>query len=65
MGQHAVVLDIQRQPGANVIQVADAVKALLPKLRTALPPSLKIAVVTDRTITIRAAIADVQFTSSR
>ena len=62
LGNPAVVLDIQRQPGANTIQVVDAVKALLPKLRASLPPSLKIAVVTDRTVTIRAAIADVQFT---
>ncbi len=61
-GNAAVLLDIQRQPGANTIQVVDAVNALLPKLRTLLPPSLKIAVVTDRTVTIRAAIADVQFT---
>ena len=61
-GKAAVVLDIQRQPGANTIQVVDAVRALLPRLQALLPPSLKIAVVTDRTITIRAAIADVQFT---
>ncbi len=61
-GERAVILDIQRQPGANTIEVVDAIKALLPKLKTALPPSLKIQVVTDRTVTIRAAIADVQFT---
>jgi multidrug efflux pump subunit AcrB len=58
----AVILDIQRQPGANTIQVVDAVRALLPKLQSLLPPTLKIAIVTDRTVTIRAAIADVQFT---
>ena len=58
----AVILDIQRQPGANTIAVVDAVHALLPKLRAVLPPALKIDVVTDRTVTIRAAIADVQFT---
>jgi hydrophobe/amphiphile efflux-1 (HAE1) family protein len=61
-GAPAVILDIQRQPGANTIQVVQAVRALLPKLTTSLPPSLKISVVTDRTTTIRAAIADVQFT---
>jgi multidrug efflux pump len=61
-GAPAVILDIQRQPGANTIEVVDAVHALLPKLHALLPPGLKIAVVTDRTITIRAAIADVQFT---
>ena len=61
-GAPAVILDIQRQPGANTIAVVDAVKDLLPKLRAQLPPGLKVSVVTDRTITIRAAIADVQFT---
>ena len=61
-GKPAVILDIQRQPGANTIAVVDAVKELLPKLRAALPPGLKITVATDRTVTIRAAIADVQWT---
>jgi multidrug efflux pump len=61
-GKRAVILDIQRQPGANTIEVVDAVMALLPKLRAALPPALKIDIVSDRTVTIRAAIADVQFT---
>jgi multidrug efflux pump subunit AcrB len=61
-GQAAIILDIQRQPGANIIAVVDSIKALLPKLQSALPPALKIDIVTDRTTTIRAAIADVQFT---
>jgi multidrug efflux pump len=61
-GAPAVILDIQRQPGANTIAVVDAVRALLPKLGASLAPALKISVVTDRTVTIRAAIADVQFT---
>ncbi|WP_158923571.1 efflux RND transporter permease subunit [Acidisphaera sp. S103] len=61
-GKAAIILDIQRQPGANIIDVVDSIKALLPKLQSSLPPSLKIDVVTDRTTTIRAAIADVQFT---
>jgi multidrug efflux pump len=61
-GAPAVILDVQRQPGANTIAVVDAVHELLPKLRASLPPGLKISVVTDRTVTIRAAIADVQFT---
>ncbi|WP_158746327.1 efflux RND transporter permease subunit [Acidisphaera sp. L21] len=61
-GRPAVILDIQRQPGANTIAVVDAVNALLPKLRASLPPGLKVVVATDRTVTIRAAIADVQFT---
>jgi hydrophobe/amphiphile efflux-1 (HAE1) family protein len=60
--QPAVILDIQRQPGANIIQTADRVKALLPRLRAALPPAVKVAILTDRTATIRASIADVQFT---
>src|SRR3989449_7015802 len=50
----AVILDIQRQPGANIIQTADRVKALLPKLRASLPPSVKVSILTDRTETIRA-----------
>ena len=61
-GAPAVLLDIQRQPGANAIEVADAVTALLAKLRTSLPPALKIAVVEDRTTSVRASIADVKFT---
>jgi len=58
----AVLLDIQRQPGANIIQTADRVKALLPKLKTSIPPAVKVSILTDRTETIRASIADVQFT---
>src|SRR3989449_578678 len=58
----SVILDIQRQPGANIIQTADRVKALLPKLRTSLPPSVQVNVLTDRTETIRASVRDVQFT---
>src|SRR5436190_11361754 len=50
----AVILDIQRQPGANIIETADRVKALLPKLRATLPPSVKAEILTDRTATIRA-----------
>ena len=58
----AVILDVQRQPGANIIETADRVKALLPKLRLSLPPSVKAEVLTDRTETIRASVKDVQFT---
>ena len=57
----AIVLNIQRQPGANVIQVVDQIKALLPKLESGLPAELKIDVLSDRTVTIRASIADVEF----
>ncbi len=58
----AVVVDIQRQPGANIIETANRVKALLPKLSNSLPPSVKISILSDRTQTIRASVADVQFT---
>src|SRR5947209_649343 len=58
----AVILDIQRQPGANIIQTADRVKALLPRLRASLPPSVRVNVLLDRTETIRASVRDVQLT---
>jgi hydrophobe/amphiphile efflux-1 (HAE1) family protein len=61
-GRPAVLVDIQRQPGANIIQTADSVKALLPKLRSSLPTSVKLSIFGDRTETIRASVADVQFT---
>jgi multidrug efflux pump len=57
----AILINIQRQPGANVIQVVDNVKTLLPRLQATLPASLDMAVVTDRTTTIRASVRDVQF----
>jgi multidrug efflux pump len=58
---HAVILNIQRQPGANVIQVVDNIKALLPQLTATLPAAIDVAVLTDRTTTIRASVADVEF----
>jgi len=57
----AVILNIQRQPGANVIEVANRVKALLPQLEAALPASVDVQILTDRTTTIRASVADVEF----
>jgi multidrug efflux pump len=57
----AVIVNIQRQPGANIIQVVDRIKALLPKLRATIPSSISIAVLTDRTTTVRASVADVEF----
>jgi multidrug efflux pump len=57
----AILLNVQRQPGANVIQVVDSVKKILPQLRASLPAALDVAVVTDRTTTIRASVRDVQF----
>ncbi|TAJ92852.1 MAG: MdtB/MuxB family multidrug efflux RND transporter permease subunit [Reyranella sp.] len=56
----AVIVNVQRQPGANVIEVVDRIKALLPTLRETLPNSLDITVLTDRTLTIRASVRDVQ-----
>ena len=57
----AVIVNIQRQPGANIIQVVDSIQALLPQLQTTLPPAIQVSVLTDRTITIRASVKDVQF----
>ncbi len=57
----AVILNIQRQPGANIITVVDRVKALLPRLQDTLPPSVHAVVLTDRTTMIRASVRDVQF----
>ncbi len=56
----AVIINIQRQPGANVIAVVDRVKALLPQLQLALPPTVHVHTLTDRTTTIRASVSDVQ-----
>jgi multidrug efflux pump len=56
----AVILNIQRQPGANVIEVVDHVKQLLPQLQASLPASVEVVLLTDRTVTIRASITDVQ-----
>ncbi len=57
----AILLNVQRQPGANVINVVDSITALLPDIQTTLPTSVHMTVLTDRTNTIRASIADVQF----
>jgi multidrug efflux pump len=57
----AVIVNIQRQPGANIISVADRIKLLLPQLQSSLPSSVKLQILTDRTETIRASVKDVQF----
>ena len=57
----ALIVNIQRQPGANVIQVVDGIKKLLPQLTTSLPQAIEIAPLTDRTTTIRASVEDVEF----
>jgi len=60
--RRAVLLTVQRQPGANVIATVDQIRRALPQLQRSLPPSIKVDVVSDRTQTIRASVADVQFT---
>jgi multidrug efflux pump len=57
----AVIVNIQRQPGSNIISVADRVKVLLKQLQSSLPAAIKVQVLTDRTETIRASVKDVQF----
>ena len=57
----AIILNVQRQPGANVIAVVDSIKALLPSLSAGLPPAMMVSPVTDRTVTIRASVTDVEF----
>jgi multidrug efflux pump len=57
----AVILNIQRQPGANVIEVVDRIKRLLPQLQATLPAAVDVVLLTDRTTTIRASVRDVQF----
>jgi hydrophobic/amphiphilic exporter-1 (mainly G- bacteria), HAE1 family len=61
-GKRGVFLVIFKQPGANVIETVDKIKSLLPRLVAAIPPAIKIEIVSDRTQTIRAAVEDVQFT---
>src|SRR5262249_60187811 len=60
--QRAILLPIQRSPGANVIATVDRIKAMMPVLQASIPSGIKINVVSDRTETIRASISDVQFT---
>src|SRR6202163_424594 len=57
----AVIVNIQRQPGANIISVVDGIKQLLPQLTSSLPSSVAVSILTDRTTTIRASVSDVQF----
>jgi len=61
-GQPSIVIDVQRQPGANVIETVQRVRAELPRLRRAMPAGATLTIVNDRTTTIRASIHDVQFT---
>jgi multidrug efflux pump len=57
----AIILNIQRQPGANVIAVVEGIKALLPQLQASLPAAIDVNILTDRTVTIRASVQDVEF----
>jgi multidrug efflux pump len=59
--QPAVIVNIQRQPGANIIAVVDRIKKLLPQLQTSMPATVQVKVLTDRTITIRASVRDVEY----
>src|SRR6266567_3359674 len=61
-GTPAVIIDIQRQPGANVIEVVRQIRAEIPKVQRAIPAGVNLTVVSDRTVTIRASVHDVQFT---
>ncbi len=56
----AIIVNIQRQPGANIIQVVDRINARLPQLKSTLPPSVDFSILTDRTTTIRASVRDVE-----
>ncbi|HEU4407844.1 MAG TPA: multidrug efflux RND transporter permease subunit [Polyangiaceae bacterium] len=60
--ERALIVNVQRQPGANVIEVADRVKALLPQLGASMPQSVEVEVLSDRTETVRASVEDVEFT---
>ncbi|MCL5096694.1 MAG: multidrug efflux RND transporter permease subunit [Candidatus Omnitrophica bacterium] len=57
----AVLINVQRQPGANIIEVVDRIKTRLPQLKTSLPSSIQLSILTDRTLTIRASIKDLEF----
>jgi multidrug efflux pump len=57
----AVIVNVQRQPGANIISVVDRIKKLLPQLQASLPSAVKVQILTDRTTTIRASVKDVEF----
>jgi multidrug efflux pump len=57
----AVIMNVQRQPGANIIEVVDRIKKLMPQLQAGLPSSVNVSILTDRTTTIRASVSDVQF----
>ncbi|MGH9624683.1 MAG: efflux RND transporter permease subunit, partial [Bryobacteraceae bacterium] len=57
----AIIMNVQRQPGANIIKVVDSIKNLLPQLQVAIPSAVHVSIISDRTTTIRASVKDVQF----
>jgi multidrug efflux pump len=57
----AIIINVQRQPGANIIQVVDRVQSLLPQIMSTLPTAMNVNIISDRTVTIRASVADVEF----
>ncbi len=59
--QRAIVMNVQRQPGANIIDTADSIRQMLPQLTESLPKSVKVQVLSDRTTNIRASVRDTQF----
>ncbi len=61
-GVRGIAIDVFREPGSNVVELVDSIKAQLPALQAALPSTVKLALVTDRTVTIRASVDDIQFT---
>ena len=61
-GTDAVIVDIQRQPGANIVDTVDRIQKVLPQLKTAMPAGVEVKVLADRTQTIRASVRDVEFT---
>ncbi|WP_088346605.1 MULTISPECIES: efflux RND transporter permease subunit [Rhodomicrobium] len=61
-GTQAIVIDVQRQPGANIVDTVDRIKAMLPELERGLPAGIRTQIVAERTATIRASVAEVQFT---
>ncbi|HTR56036.1 MAG TPA: efflux RND transporter permease subunit [Kofleriaceae bacterium] len=60
--KQAIILDVQRQPGANIIEVVDNIKKLLPQLKASMPQGIDVTILADRTETVRASVHDVQFT---
>ena len=61
-GRPAVIVDVQRQPGANIVSTADRIRERLPQITVAIPAGVTVTILNDRTVTIRASVADVQFT---